>query len=305
MFIPEFCEKLWARYKQGYIPFAWYFYDNTFTPKLLIEPVPGWKKTKNEDVEASPVPYNISGYTGQNISIEHRPLVAFKGDNHDYPAPWEWWFACSTSPMEAMLKINGFDQRFDGDRMLSDCDVGSRLQLAGFGNFAIFRDLFAIRTRTDINIWNPKLVKCGPSIKCNLPLIWWSRTRNQFRANDCEMTDEDIKWMKEEYCGKQCLLTEQCKTQQPWQYPFEFKEGYGVTFYEISKDLTPETIKNTRIEDLTGACYIPFKSSILYEKLPKSQKELFDYWRTHQVKINLIEERQKRLSGDLTANVNR
>lgn len=127
-----------------------------------------------------------------------------------------------------MLKINGFDQRFDGDRMLLDCDVGSRLQLAGLGNrFALFRDLFAIRLRTDTNTWNPKLPKDSPTIKCNLPLIHWSRFRNRFKANDCEMTDEDIRWIKDEYCGQYCVIREQCRTEHPWQYPFEHKEGYG------------------------------------------------------------------------------
>ena len=250
LFMPDFCDKLWTHYKQGYFPFAWYFYDNTFAPNDQINPA---------DTEVPPIPYNISGYTGQKITIEHRPLVAFKeNDKEVYHAPWEWWFGCSSTPLDAMLKINGFDQKFDGDRMLSDCDVGSRLQLAGFDKFALFRDLFSIRALTNTNIWNPKLLKVGPSIKCNLPLIWWSRSRNHFRANDHELTDDDIKWIKDEYCGQQCIVREQCRTQNPWQFPFEHKEGYGY----------------------------------------KSEKKWFDYWRTHQEKIDLTEERNKRLSGD-------
>ncbi len=260
LFIPEFCEKLWGYYKQGYIPFAWYFYDNTFAPKDIIEPVPDWKKGYPEDLEVAPMQYNISGYVGKNIMIEHRPIQAFKGnDLQVFNAPWEWYFGLSSTPLEAMLKINGFDQRFDGDRMLLDCDVGSRLQLAGYGDkFALFRDLYTIRARTDTNTWNPKLVKCAPTIKCNLPLIHWSRFRNRFRANDYELIDEDIRWIKEEFCGQNCGIREQCKTEHPWQFPFEHKEGYGHL----------------------------------------SQKKWYDYWRTHQVKINLTEERIKRISGD-------
>lgn len=259
LFIPEFCEKLWAYYKNGYIPFAWYFYDNTYYPKNLIAPMSGWRKTNKEDVEASPVPYNISGYTGQNISIEHRPLIAFKGnDNEVFRAPWEWFFGCSSAPLHAILKINGFNQLFDADQMLLDCDVGSRLQLAGFEKFAIFRDLFIIRAWTGTNTWNPKLPKGASSVKCNLPLIHLSRFQNQFRANDRELTDEDIRWMKEEFCGKQCTIRESCRTGHPWQYPFEHKEGYGF----------------------------------------KSEKKWWNYWREHQVKINLTEEREKRISGD-------
>jgi hypothetical protein len=72
------------------------------------------------------------------------------------------------------------------------------------------------------------------------------------------MIDEDIRWIKEEFCGQHCVIREQCKIEHPWQFPFEHKEGYGH----------------------------------------QSQKKWFDYWRTHQVKINLTEERIKRISGD-------
>lgn len=258
LFIPEFCEKLWTHYKQGYIPLVWYFHDNTFYQKNLPSLAEKWK-AKPEEAEISPVPYNILGYTGQNISLEHRPLRAFKGNDLEvFSAPWEWYFGCSSTPLHAMLKINGFDQRFDGDRMLLDCDVGSRLQLAGLNKLALFRDLFEARLWTDSKTWNPKLPKDAPSVKCNLPLIYLSRFQNRFRANDRDLTDEDIRWMKEEYCGKQCVIREQCRTKHPYQFPFEHKAGYGY----------------------------------------KSEKKWFDYWRMHQEKIDLTEEREKRIAGD-------
>ncbi len=252
LFIPEYCENLWKHYKEGYIPFVWYFYDNTWISEG-VKPV--------NDVSAfDHIHYNILGYTGKNISHEHRSLTAFKGnDNEVYRAPWEWFFGCSSAPLQAMLKINGFNQQCDGDRMLLDCDVGSRLQLAGFEKFALFRDLYTIRIWPDSNKWNPKLVKGGSAtIKCNLPIIHWSRYHNRFRANDYELTDEDIRWIKEEYCGQQCLLREQCKNEHPWQYPFEHKAGYGY----------------------------------------QCEKKWFDFWRTHQEKIDLAVERQKRIAGD-------
>jgi len=258
LFMPNFCDRLWTYYKQGYVPLVWYFYDNTFAPKDVVKSEPFWRTTYPEDT-ASPIPYNILGYTGKNITLEHRPIYAFKGNNKEvYPATWEWWFGCSSAPLTAMIRINGFDQRFDGDRMLLDCDVGSRLQLAGIDKFALFRDLFTVRIWTDISVWNPKLPKDSPSIKCNLPLIWWSRDRKRFKANDHQITDMDIKWMKDEYCGKQCQIREQCRIQHPWQFPFEHKEGYGY----------------------------------------KSEKKWFDYWRTHQIEIDMVKEREKRIWGD-------
>lgn len=253
MYVPEFCERLWKHYQEGYIPLAWYLYDNSFVPPHMKAPSPEWKIAHPEDSSTPPISYNICGYTGENIVIEHRPVVAFKGnDLQVYKALWDWWFGCSSVPLQAMLKINGFDQRFDGDRMLLDCDVGSRLQMAGYDKFALFRDLFIIRPRPD-DEWNPKLPKDGVTIKCNFPLIHWSRARNRFRANEYEFNDDDIRWIKEEYCGKQCAIREQCRTQHPWQYPFEHKEGYGY----------------------------------------KSAKKWFNYWRAHQGLVDLTEERKR------------
>jgi glycosyltransferase involved in cell wall biosynthesis len=262
MYIPTFCEKLWNYYKQGYIPLTWYFFDNSFMENPPVTS-PDFKKTYPDNIETTPVPYNICEYTGKNITVEHRPLVAFKNNFNNpnsqiYKAPWEWYFGCSATSMEALLKINGFDQKFDGDRMLLDCDVGSRLQLAGFNNFALFKDLFFIRVRTK-DTWNPKLSKDSITVKCNMPLIRLSRNYYRFRANDHELTDEDINWMKNYWCRLKCPITELCKTQHPWQYPFEHKGGYAGH---------------------------------------NSDKKWFDYWRAHQEKINLTEERNKRLSGD-------
>lgn len=265
LFLPNFCEKIWEYHKQGYIPLVWYFYDNTFTPENIINnQSASFKKAYPKDSEITPIPYNICSYTGKNITIEHRPLVAFKNTfknvgNQIYNAPWEWWFCCSATSLEAMLKINGFDQRFDGDRMLLDCDVGSRLQLAGFNKFILVKDLFAIRMRPHAEEWNAKLTKDTITIKCNLPFIYWARKFNRYTANDHSNVDDEIKWSKEEYCPKQCIIRATCKTQHAYQYPFEHKEGYvGHSSY----------------------------------------KKWFDYWRTHQIIINLTEERQKRLSGD-------
>ena len=261
MFVPEFCDRLWNHYNEGYIPLAWYFIDHTFSPDVVTA-------SENQKI-AYPViesklpddiSYNMSGYVGNKISIEHRPLLAFKNGEDVYKAPWEWFFGCSSAPIEAMLKINGFDQRFDGDRSLLDCDVGSRLELAGFNNFALFKDSFIIRLPTDTHTWNTKLPKDDITIKCNLPLIHWSRNSNHYVANDHQNIDEDIKWCKEEYCAKQCQIRELCKKDHPWQYPFEH------TFNEVYK------------------C--------------KAEKKWFDFWRTHQIKINLAEERKKRIVGD-------
>lgn len=279
IFTSEFCERLWKHYKEGYVPLVWYFHDHTFSPEVV--------SATSEEMGKYPVqcklPYNISynmfGYTGKFITMDHRPLYAFKDDISFFNAPWEWWFGCSSAPLEAMLKINGFDQKFDGDKSLFDCDVGSRLELAGYGKFGIFKDLFIVRLLND-NTWNSNFLKKIESIKCNYPLIHWSRNFKHYVANDHENIDEDIKWCKEVYCAEQCNMRELCMKQHPWQYPFEHKEGY---YYDAST--------NSWINDVEKSIQYPLSTH-------KSTKEGFEYWRTHVEKIDLAEERQKRIAGD-------
>lgn len=261
---PRFMERLWENYQNGYFSLAWYFFDNTYSrPSKHLAP----KEKEEFDIAypgqtgKAPVKYDVLGYSGRRVSIEHRYLETF--GKHDYDkvsAPWQWWFGCSSASLEAMLKINGFDQNFDGDRMLLDCDVGSRLELAGYGpRFALFRDIYLIRCATDINKWNPEIQKDHVTIKCNYGLMWYSRFYNRYRANDLFLLDCDVDWIKNVFCEKHCPIRELCAREHPWQFPFEHKAGYPGH---------------------------------------NSSKRWFDFWKNHQAIIDLEEEREKRLDGD-------
>ena len=254
MVAPDFMEKLWSRYQEGYFPLAWYQYDLT--------------NQKNTDFgggknDVSPVSYDICGYSGEKVFIEYRYYQLFEDNNLDVaPAPWLWWFGCSSASLDAMLKINGFDQRFDGDKMLMDCDVGSRLDLVGHhSRFAMFRDIYLARctmkpgygfSGTTDSIGN------NVTIKCSFALLWFSRFFNKFRANCYKLENSDIEWIKRVFCGGVCPRREFCAENHPWQYPFEHKEGY------VSHG---------------------------------SLKKWWKFWREHQGLVDLTEERKLRKDG--------
>jgi len=265
---PNFMQELWKRYTDGYFPLAWYFFDNSFARMRASDT----NKDKFDIAYPSqdsvaPVQYDLLGYTGKNVSIEHRYIESFKNnDSEIHFAPWNWWFGCSSASLEAMLKINGFNQNFDGDRMLLDCDVGSRLELAGYEQrFALFRNIFLVRAATDTEKWNETLSKDQITIKCNYPLIWHSRFFKQYKANAYPLTDGDIKWIKEIWCAQRCSIRELCKREHPWQYPFEHNAGY----------LESKSRANAR-----------------------SSKRWFNFWKEHQTIIDLTQEREKRIDGN-------
>jgi len=266
MFPSNFIENLWTRYCEGYFPMAWYAIDWSFH-----EPIREYlDEYKFDVVLKAPCPYatpssspqyNFSGYTGKTVEVEHRYFHSFKDNNFNiHRGYWSWWFSCSSASLEAMLKINGFDQQFDGDRTLMDCDVGSRLDLAGYSmRFALFKDLFIIRAATVARLWNPSFRDVHLTIKCNYALIGTSRFRKQYRANENKLSDSDIDWIKQVFCPKKCVVGEFCRQNHVWQYPFEHKAGY------------------------VGH---------------NSNKTWFNFWKKHQTIIDLTQEREKRLNGD-------
>ena len=270
MFGSDFFENVWSRYQEGYFPMAWYFYDTTFSKVLPMEVDP-WDTNKEifdlaypEKDREAPISYNILGYEGKNVTFEHRYVKAFDGNSRkSFHASWGWWFCCGSVSLDAMLKINGFDQRFDGDSGLLDCDVGSRLELAGYGHrLALFRDIFLVRASTQIGKWHDNFKKNSLTIKCNYALIWISRYFKNYKANINKINDADINWIKTVYCKKLCSIRKECANNHPWQYPFEHKSGPN------------------------------------HPKENFSSKEWYNFWKEHQVIIDLKEERKLRLNGE-------
>lgn len=205
---PNFMQELWGQYLKGHFPLAWYFYDNSFAlardafqlhadTNTCKDGKQQFDAAYPEQFSKAPVEYDILGFKGGKTEIEHRYVRCFQGnDRKACLAPWDWWFGCSSASLEAILKVNGFDQRFDGDQMLLDCDVGSRLDLAGYGiRFAIFRNIYLIKIPSDRS-WNPSFIKKHVTIKCNLPLIWHSRYFNEYASNKKVLTNQDIAWIK-------------------------------------------------------------------------------------------------------------
>jgi len=273
MVLESFMANLWTRYQEGYFPLAWYFFDETFgkaIPSHTIELFGGTAQQlfdiayPEQNAKCS-ISYNVLGYSGETVTFEHRYVQAFEGNNRQvHPTSWGWWFGCSSVSLEAMLQINGFDQKFDGDCTLFDCDVGSRLEISGYKlRFALFRDIFLIRATTKPSGCNPRTATKKPvTIKCNQPLLWFNREFKRCKANIESLTDKDIDWIKNLFCKDKCQLREECAKDYPWQYPFEHK------------------------------------SSPKHPHSSTSNKRWFNFWKSHQGLIDLTEERELRLSGD-------
>lgn len=215
---PNFMKKLWKYYNHAYFPLAWYMRE--YHKNKTTNGPDG--DTPQEPSEKTPTPYNLCGYNGINVAIEHRYKTAFqKTLKNIHEATWEWWFGCSSANIQSMLKINGFDQNFDGDYTLLDCDVGSRLALTGYDYFALFRDLYLVRLPSKTTYWSSKIQKNQKvAIKCNYGLLWLNRIFKKIKANTTPLTKDELNWIQQTYCKNQCTIRQKCETDYNHQYPF-------------------------------------------------------------------------------------
>lgn len=96
MFLDGFMELMWSTFLRGYFPLAWYMFDNTYAEGK-------WRTRGDRDIPESPIPYDILGFKGVNVGLEHRYLKTFSRDyKRVWGVPWLWWFGCSSASLDGI-----------------------------------------------------------------------------------------------------------------------------------------------------------------------------------------------------------
>ena len=148
-------------------------------------------------------------------------------------APPEWFYGFSSFSLEAALKVNGFNELFDGVKGQEDQDFGIRLSMAGYKDvFLLDKDLWVIEHEH-----LPCVVKSPEPFKCNYGLIQYEQLKGLFRANSWKLTLEDCEWIRRNICPK-CLNHGRC-----------LKETLKGQFY-VDNELFRLWLQNQPIFDL-------------------------------------------------------
>jgi len=149
-------------------------------------------------------------------------------------APPDWFYGYSSFSLEAALKVNGFNELFDGTKGQEDQDFGVRLALAGYGDrFLLDKDLWVIEHEH-----LPAEVQSPPTFKCNLGLILWEKRRRAYRANEERLQMENCELIRDEICPS-CLNYRRCHG-----------ERLGGKFYVEDDPLFKEWLENQNIFNL-------------------------------------------------------
>lgn len=139
---------------------------------------------------------------GEPVRDTRWPTVEAKGK---MTAPPEWFYGFSSFSLEAALKINGFNELFDGCKGQEDQDFGIRLAMNGYkGVFLLDKDLWVIEHEH-----LPCTVKSPDPFKCNYGIIQYSQLKGLWRANSWSLSLEDCEWIRRNICPK-CGNYERC-----------------------------------------------------------------------------------------------
>lgn len=247
MIPPDLMANLWKHYKDGYFVTLGFGMDATYAEELME------RKLKSDGTyefiwsgrpmpEKSPVPtdwYSFLGYKGERVTIDFRYRRLFEGNDREFAlvSP-TWYYGISTVSLEAALKLNGYDQNFDGDSVLNDVDFGYRLAMAGYDHLAMFRDSYVIEAYAKLG-WHSTM-KPRIEIKCNYALMLYNRLTGRYRANE-PLSQSDIDWIIHNICGFQCDIKTTCQTHYKHRAPFYDKNA--LSYYEHWK-------KNVMIQNI-------------------------------------------------------
>jgi len=114
-----------------------------------------------------------------------------------YIAPPEWFYGYSSFSLEGALRVNGFEEKFDGCKGQEDQDFGVRLSMAGYKDmFLLDKDLWVIEHEH-----LPCEVRSPPAFKCNFGLIQYERAKGLYMANSWKLTFEDCEWIRKNICS--------------------------------------------------------------------------------------------------------
>lgn len=177
-----YLQKFWNGYQNGYISLAMsirYEADSRFSSDI-------------ENQGRDDVLRKIYGKNGliRDPRYEHvknsggRSVISY----------FDWYYGYNSVPIDAALKINGYDELFDGDESLVDVDFGSRLEMVGYNKFLLNIDHQVVE-HNNYTISEDLVNKDTKHIKCNYAIFLLNRVKNRWRANFDKLTDKDIQFI--------------------------------------------------------------------------------------------------------------
>lgn len=193
LFPPTHIERAWGIHRGGTIPVAWYAICGQET---------------GEPHRDCPAEFDLLGYTHRHVQdMDHRAKRFVEDPTlRISPCHHQNYFGYSSVPTDTAVELNGYDELFDGQWGLFDCDFGSRLNLAG-KQMTLAHDLFVVEPP----------VAPGPYVgighqeafKCHYAIYLHNRaTRRKVNAPLAPGYVDDVKKIA---CYGECSIKDRCR----------------------------------------------------------------------------------------------
>lgn len=203
----DFLQRFWEGYEKGFFPLAMHTrYREGEQAYYTEEYRQQGYEFQREKADRQKVLEEHYG-KGQPIRDTRWSFVEQSGGR--MLAPPIWYYGYSSMSLEAALKVNGYDEAFDGSKSLEDCDMGSRLSMAGY------KDLFSL----DTNHWvieheheaiPPEVISSDAKpMVCNYGIYLFNNSRGRWMANSNNLTLQDCEWIRNEVCPR-CSNHQRC-----------------------------------------------------------------------------------------------
>ena len=194
--IPEYLELMWKWYSKGFWAMGLVIYkkDNKLFLKDDLHTLDGndcsMIKSMNELIkrkwDSNPVIRDSRWVFVENAHSLFIPQGFHSGQCfHGY----------ASIPLEALIKLNGYDENLDGDRALTDCDTGIRAVNAGYTDKVLLDKNLWIFENAHENVPKSLLTYDGPMVRSNYGLMMHNHEIKRYRANSYILSDEEIKWI--------------------------------------------------------------------------------------------------------------
>ena len=202
----RYLERFWEDYQSGFFPMAMHtrYRDGKQSYYTKEYKRDGYEFTRDpahgEAADREKVLDQVFE-DGDPVRDTRWPFVEKAGGRMIVPYA-NWYYGYSSVSLEAALRVNGYDEMFDGDKSLEDVDMGSRLIMAGYKDmFVLDTDLWAIEHEH-----GPISIISGDvkPIKCNYAIYLLHRKLKRWRVNQHRLTDEDLVFIREESLKPPC-----------------------------------------------------------------------------------------------------
>ena len=212
MFQPDLLERMWKEYQGGYFPLAMhtryrdgeqaYFdvkyreegYETTALRDASHQPQTPKEQVQKALNELHPEGAPVRDSRWRKVEAAGGRLIAEQNQFYGY----------SGFSLDAALKVNGFDELFDGDSPQMDVDFGIRLGMAGYkGMFLLDKGMWVIEH--EHNPVSSKVIDLPcENIKCNHAVMLNTMKRGHWRANSYELSEAELEFIREETLRPPC-----------------------------------------------------------------------------------------------------